>query len=263
MGRRRKNLLALSLIGLAVLALAVAAVAKHGNDKVKLVAGDLIIEGRGGFRPETLPKYRNAPILLYGGGKLSTKSGELPPILETLTFEFDRHGSVDTTGLEVCTAGKLQATTVPAARKACPNAIVGEGKGSAIVTFPEQAPIPVSSPITLFNGPKSHGNDTILAHAFTTVPIATTFIVPVVIEKIHKGVYGYRTEAKIPKIAGGYGHPISGNIKVDRKWTLKGKKHSYINARCETGHLQARGEFTFKDGTFLKGSFFRPCKVAK
>ncbi len=263
MARRRKNLLALSVIGLVVLALAVGAEARRDNDKVKLIAGDLIIEGRGGFRPETLPRYHDAPILIYGGGKLSTKSGELPPILETLTFEFDRHGSVDTTGLEVCTAGKLQATTVPAARKACPNAIVGEGTGSAIVTFPEQNPIPVSSPITLFNGPKVHGNDSVLAHAFTTVPIATTFIVPVVIEKIHKGVYGYRTEAKIPKIAGGYGHPISGNITVDRKWTLKGKKHSYVNARCENGRLQARGEFTFKDGTFLKGTFFRPCKVLK
>jgi hypothetical protein len=263
MGRRRKNLLALSIIGLVVLALAVVAQARRDNDKVKLIVGDLIIEGRGGFRPETLPMHHDAPILIYGGGKLSTKSGEVPPILETLTFEFDRHGSVDTTGLEVCTAGKLQATTVPAARKACPNAIVGEGRGSAIVTFPEQGPIPVSSPITLFNGPKKHGDDTVLAHAYTTVPIATTFIVPVVIEKIHKGVYGYRTEAKIPKIAGGYGHPISGNIKIQRKWTFKGKKHSYVNARCENGRLQARGEFSFKDGTFLKGTFFRPCKVLK
>ena len=101
-----------------------------------------------------------------------------------------------------------------------------------------------------------------LAHAYTTVPVATTFIVPVVIERIHKGVYGYRTEAKIPKIAGGYGHPISGHLTIGRKWTFKGKKHSYVNARCETGHLQARGEFTFKDGTFLTGTFFRPCKVA-
>ncbi len=256
------------LIGFAVLALAVLAVvgsasAVRDNDRVELRAGDLLIVGHGGFRPETLPRHKDAPILIYGGGKLSTVSGELPPILETLTFEFDRHGSVDTTGLPVCTAGKLQATTVPAARAACPGAIVGKGVGSAIVKFPEQGPISVSSPITLFNGPKVRGFDTVLAHAYTTVPIATTFIVPVVIEKIRKGVYGYRVEAKIPKIAGGYGHPISGNIKVERKWTFKGKKHSYVNARCENGRLQARGEFSFKDGTFLKGTFFRPCKVLK
>jgi len=263
-GRRlERKLLALSMALFAVLALAGTAAAVRDVNRVELRVGDLLIVGRGGFHPETLPKYHDAPISIYGGGKLSTVSGELPPILETLTFEFDRHGSVDTTGLPFCTAGKLQATNVPAARKACPGAIVGKGFGTAIVKFPEQGPIPASSPITLFNGPKKGGNDTIIAHAFTTIPIATTFIVPVVIEKINNGVYGYRTEAKIPKIAGGYGHPISGRITVDRKWTFKGKKHSFVNARCETGHLQARGEFTFKDGTFLSGTFFRPCKVKK
>jgi len=261
--RTTRKLLTPFIAALAVLTLAGTASAVRDITRVELRAGDLLIVGRGGFRPETLPKYHDAPIMIYGGGKLSTVSGELPPILDELNFEFDRHGSVDTTGLPVCTAGKLQATDVPAARRACPGAIVGEGFGTAIVKFPEQGPIPASSPITLFNGPKVHGDDTILAHAYTTVPIATTFIVPVVIEKINNGVYGYRTEARIPKIAGGYGHPISGRIKVDRKWTFKGKKHSYINARCETGHLQARGEFTFKDGTFLSGTFFRPCKVLK
>jgi hypothetical protein len=259
----KKGLLALSVLALAVGALIGTASAVRDNDRVELRAGDLLIVGHGGFRPETLPRHKNAPIMIYGGGKLSTVSGELPPILDKLTFEFDRHGSVATTGLPACTAGKLQATTVQAARRACPGAIVGTGVGSAIVKFPEQGPIPISSPITLFNGPKVRGDDSILAHAYTTVPVATTFIVPVVIEKIHKGVYGYRTEAKIPKIAGGYGHPISGNIKVERKWTFKGKKHSYINARCENGRLQAKGEFSFKDGTFLKGTFFRPCKVLK
>jgi len=260
-GSSRRRLLVLCLPALAALALVATAGAVRNVDRVELRAGDLIIIGHGGFRPETLPRRHDAPITIYGGGKLSTVSGELPPILETLTFEFDKHGHVDTTGLEVCTAGKLQATDVPAARHNCPNAIVGTGFGTAIVKFPEQGPIPASSPITLFNGPKVHGFDSVLAHAYTTVPVATTFIVPVVIEKIHKGVYGYRVKARIPKIAGGYGHPISGHITVDRKWTFKGKKHSYVNARCETGRLQARGEFSFKDGTFLKGTFFRPCKV--
>jgi hypothetical protein len=261
--RVSRKALILSSLALGLLALAATAIAARDVDRVEVRAGDLLLVGHGGFRPETLPKHRDAPITLYGGGKISTISGALPPILDTLTLEFDRHGSVDTTGLAVCTAGKLQATDVPAARRACPNAIVGKGAGSAIVAFPEQKPFPVSSPITLFNGPKVRGNDTVLAHAYTTVPVSTTFIVPVVIEKIHKGVYGYRTKATIPKIAGGYGHPVSGHLTIARQWSFKGKKHSYVNARCETGHLQARGEFTFKDGTFLTGTFLRPCKVLK
>lgn len=246
---------AIALVALALLIAAATASA------LVLEAGDLVVNAEGGFTPTKLPKHEDAPITIYGGGKASTKSGELPPIVETLTIEFDRHGHVETEGLEVCTAGKLQSTNVPAARKACPKAIVGEGRGSAIVAFPEQKPIPISSPITLFNGPKKHGDDTILAHAFTTVPVPTTFIVPVVIEKIHHGVYGYRTKARIPKIAGGAGHPISGNVRVGKKWTFKGQKHSYVNARCETGHLQAKVKVSFKDGTFLSGTFLKRCSV--
>lgn len=259
----RKKIFIAGLLVMVALALAAVAGAARDVEKVELQAGDLIIVGHGGFKPETLPKFHDAPIKIYGGGKASTVSGNLPPILETIEFEFDKHGHVDTTGIGVCTAGKLQATDVPAARRACPNAIVGKGFGRATVAFPEQAYIPVSSPITAFNGPKKNGNDTILFHAFTTVPVATTFIVPVVIEKIHNGIYGYRVKAKIPKIAGGYGHPISGRLTIDRKTTVKGKLHSYVNARCEIGRLQARGEFVFKDGTRLAGTFFRPCKVAK
>jgi hypothetical protein len=252
-------------VGRRVIAGALAAVllAAGTASAIKFRGGDLIITANGGFTPKALPKYHDAPIQLYGGGKISTVSGKLPPILETIAIEFDRHGSVQTTGLPVCRAQQLEATTVPAARKACPGAIVGKGYGKAIVKFPEQTPIPVSSPITLFNGPKVRGFDSVLAHAYTTVPVPTTFIVPIVIERINKGVYGYRTEAKIPAIAGGAGVPISGFLRVGKRWTYKGKRYSYVNARCETGHLQARGEFTFKDGTFLSGTLVRGCQVRR
>jgi len=163
----------------------------------------------------------------------------------------------------------------PPRRKPCKGAIVGEGFGTAVVTFPEQAPIKVGSPITLFTGPKKGADDTIIAHAHLDYPGPTTFIVPIVIEKIHKGSFGYRVNVKIPKIAGGYGHPIEGSAKVGKKWTYKGKKHSYINARCETGHFVVHGAFSFKGGpeesasqaeeskTSLNASFLLPCKVRK
>ena len=130
-----------------------------------------------------------------------------------------------------------------------------------MVAFPEQAPFKVSSPITVFNGPRKHGNPTVFAHAFTTVPVPTTFVVPVEIEKISKGVYGYRTQARIPRIAGGAGIPVSGSLTIGKRWTFKGVRHSYVNARCETGRLQARGLFKFKTGIVLRGTFFRPCQV--
>jgi hypothetical protein len=266
-----KKKIVAGVVVLSLLVVAATASAFH----VHVRAGDLVLDAEGGFAPKALPKHENAPIVTHGGGTLSTISGELPPILDQFVLEFDKHGVVDTTGLPSCTQGKLVATDVATARRACKGAIVGEGFGSAVVKFPEQAPIKVGSPITLFNGPKKGGDDTIIAHAHLDYPGPTTFIVPIVIEKIHKGVYGYRINVRIPKIAGGYGHPISGSAKVGKKWTFKGHKHSYINARCETGHFQARGEFTFKEGPeetptaaaevgdILRASFLLPCDVRK
>lgn len=223
--------------------------------------GDIVITANGGFAPTALPKKQNAPIRIHGSGSIKTASGALPPILETLTFEFDKHGAVQTKGLEACTAAKLQSRTVAAARKACPNAIVGEGTGHATVVFPEQRAVPISSPITLFNGPKVGGNDTVIAHAYVKIPVPVALVVPIVIERIHKGAYGYRTEATIPKIAGGAGIPISASIRIGRRWTFRGRKYSYLNARCEVGHFDAKGSFFFKDGTALHAEFLRPCSV--
>ena len=255
-----------------VLALLVG-VATANAIKVHVVIGNLVLDAHGDYAPKALPKHENAPITTEGGGKLSTLTGELPPILDKFVLEFDKHGALDTTGLAVCTKGKLVATDVPTARKACKGAIVGEGFGTAVVAFPEQKPIKVGSPITLFNGPKKGRDDTIIAHAHLDYPGPTTFIVPIVIEKIHKGSFGYRVNVKIPKIAGGYGHPIEGSAKVGKKWTYKGKKHSYINARCETGHFVVHGAFSFKGGpeetaaqaeeskSILNATFLLPCKV--
>jgi len=255
---RKKTLIAVAF-ALAALVLVTAT----AYAMMRITAGPIVIEAEGGFSPTALPKHENAPITLHGGGSISTVSGALPPILKTLTIYFDRHGSVQTTGLEVCTSGKLAATDTAQARRACPGAIVGEGAGKAIIAFPESVPFSASSPLTIFNGPRKHGDPTVLAHGYLSVPLPTTYVVEIVIEKVHDGVYGYRTTGTIPPIAGGSGVPVSGHLRIGRTWTYKGHDYSYINARCETGHLQAKGEFTFANGTFLTGEFFRPCTVRK
>jgi hypothetical protein len=259
MGRRGRRILAAAIA--LTLVFAGSALAIRAVTKIHLVAGNIVVDGEGGFTPTALPRNVNAPITIFGSGKIGTVDKTLPPVLETIQFEFDKHGAVDTTGLPKCSAAKLQATTVPQARKLCPGAIVGTGYGHAVVKFPEQAPIPANSPITIFNGPKIGGDPSVLAHAYTTVPVPTTFVVPVRIETIHHGRYGYRVNAKIPKIAGGAGIPISGSLRVGRKWTYKGKKHSFIAARCPDGRLQAIGQFRFNDGTRLQGAFVSPCQV--
>lgn len=260
MGRR--TIRAAAVLAAAFMLVAVgSALAVRKVTKVNLVAGDIVVKGEGGFTPTALPKDVDAPITLFGKGGISTVSGAYPPVLETIEFEFDKHGSVDTLGLPKCALSKLVATTVPQARRYCPNSIIGKGVGKGVVVFPEQAPIPASSPITLFNGPQIGGDPTVYAHAYLTVGGPTTFIVPIRIEDIRNGRYGYRVNVEIPKIAGGHGIPLSGSIRVGHKWTFKGKQHSFVNARCADGRLQAIGKFAFKDNTRMKGTFVSPCQT--
>jgi hypothetical protein len=227
---------------------------------IHLQVGNIVVDTDGGFTPTTLPKHELAPIELHGYGRISTVDGSPPPILKTITIWFDKHGAVETRGLPVCTEAKLAATTTSQARKLCPGAIVGTGFGKAVVNFPEQGPIPAGSPITIFNGPPKHGNPTVLAHAHLTVPGPTTFVVPIEIQRVHDGRYGFKTVAEIPRIAGGYGTPIYGRLRIGREWKYKGKTLSYANASCADGRLQAKGEFGFKDGTLIQGNFLKPCK---
>ena len=227
---------------------------------IVLRAGNLVVTTDGGFTPTTLPKKGFAPIKLHGFGKIDTGDGTPPPVLETVTIWFDKHGEVETRGLPICRPSQLAATTTERARKACPDSIVGKGVGKAVVLFPEQGPIPASSPITLFNGPPKHGNPVVLAHAYLTVGGPSTFVVPIEIQKVNQGRYGFKTIGRIPRIAGGFGIPLYARLNIGREWKYKGKTLSYANAGCPDGRLQAKGQFRFKDGTFLQGSVFKPCK---
>jgi hypothetical protein len=244
--------------GAMVLALLIAA---SSASAVRLQFGDFVLVADGKFTPTALPKRHDAPIALQGEARISTSSGKLPPILDRAVVEYDRHGSVQTAGLAVCSGARLEATTVATARRRCADAIVGKGVAHAVVKFPDQARTPISSPITLFNGPKTNGFPTVFAHAYTTIPTPVAFVVPVAIETIHKGAFGYRTTIDIPTIAGGSGVLISGSLKIGKRWTHKGRSLSFINARCEVGHLQVRGEFSFTDGTYVKGGLVKSCGV--
>lgn len=230
---------------------------------LKIGFGNIAMNIGGGFAPKALPKDRDVPIKIQGYAHIRTKDGSHPPVLKDFTVLYDKHGHVETRGLPHCTVAKLENTDVKTARRHCPKAIVGKGSGKAEILFPDSRPVMATSPITIFNGPRYRGDPTVVAHAYLTIPVPTTFTVPVRIENVRKGRYGYRTVAKIPEIAGGYGSPTFGKIKVNRRWRFKGKKLSFVNARCRGGRLQAKGFFRFDNGDRLQGTLFNRCKVRR
>lgn len=244
------------------LAVALAAAAVPAAAALQSGAGDILIDARGDFAPQVLPHDRNAGITLRAGGRISTVSGALPPTLETISIEFDRHGSVVTTGLPKCSMRQLRGASGGQVLERCRGAIVGSGFGTLLVGLPEQGNFLSSFAIRLFNGPEKNGTPTVLAWGNMKATIAPgTFIVPIEIERTHKGIYSYRARVRIPKMFGGSGRLVSATLRIGRRWLFEGRSYSYLNARCENGHLQVGSEFGFDDGTELSRTIRRSCDV--
>ena len=221
--------------------------------------GNLKLTVDGTFSPKKLPKSQLAPITLDVSGKVETIDGKHPPALREFIVETDKNGAINAKGLPACSAAKLNSQDTAHAKKACPNAIVGEGKTDVEIEFAEQAPIVAHSKLIAFNGGVKGATTTIFIHAFLTVPVPAAVVTTVKVTKVHNGRYGLKSVASVPVIAGGAGSPINFSLKLHRDFTYKGKKQSYFLAKCPDGHLNAKGSGVFSDSTKLVGSVVLPC----
>lgn len=238
------------------------AIAKALGQEIRIPVGNLVVGFNFNSAPKKLPAHRNAPISFWGSASIGTNDGSVPSQLEHLEVEFDRFGDLETRGLPVCRRGQLIATTTPQARRACPGAIVATGHGTATIAFPDQPPIDAGSPLTFFNGPKVGGDDSVIVHAHLNVPVPTTYVVAVRIERIHRGIYGFRVRSDVPEIAGGSGSITGFDFRFDDlSWHFEGEEMHYLTAHCPIGRLQALIRASFEDGTRMQADFIDPCQA--
>lgn len=223
--------------------------------------GKLVLRADGGFQPRVLPRRKRVPIRFQGHASIATKDRSLPPALRHVKLKFDRDGKLHTAGLPVCPPARLEAKTARQARRLCGGAIVGRGKVSAAIAW-LGARLEVTSPLTVFNGPRVGGDPTVVAHAQTDVPFFQAYVVVAPIER-SRGTFGYRTSFDVPAIAGGAGVLTHVRGKLGRRFTRGGARRSYVTARCSDGILQTFGLLYFADGNVLSGSLFKPCSVRR
>jgi hypothetical protein len=251
-------------VALAAVAILAALLSAGAATATRVVVGNLVLDYGFGFAPHALPETHDAPITVTGHEAVRTRDGTVPPPATHLTFEFNRHGHLETRGLPTCTLARLKATNTERARELCSGALVGHGSAAAIVAFPDQAPFKASTQTLFFNGPREGGDPTLLVHAYLGVPVPTTYVDSFRIERIHKGSLGYRVDGDLARIAGGYGSLTSIRFKLGRRWSFGGERLSYIGARCpssSTPQLLGRGLTEYADGTTLRGSFFGSCQI--
>jgi hypothetical protein len=171
--------------------------------------------------------------------------------MKEFVFEADKNTGVEVKGRPTCTAAKLQSQDTQHAEAICRSSIIGSGRATAEIAFPEQPPILAKTKIIAFNGGVAGGVTTFFIHAYLTVPTPAAIVSTVQIKKIHNGRYGIKSVTTIPKIAGGSGSVTAFNLTINKRGVLL--------ARCPDGKIQAHGTAVFSDGTRASAEFLRTC----
>jgi hypothetical protein len=230
-----------------------------GDGPVSVGVGGTQVTVDGHFMPKDLSKTETEPVSLVFSGKVAKLDGTHPPATNEVIIEGDKNVVVRSKGIPTCTSGQLQSRDTQAAEAACGRAIIGTGKTTVEVEFPDQKPIPVNSKLLLINGGTSGGTTTWYVHAYFNAPITGAIVTTVKITKISKGRYGTLSVASIPKIAGGAGSVTNFQLSVDKNVKVDGKTFHPIMAKCTDGKLQTHTEVIFADGTTAAAEVIRGC----
>lgn len=208
--------------------------------------------------PKALYKKTASPAALNVEVKTGKSDGGVPSAPSHDVIDFDQNLSLATKGLPTCTAAKLQNTSTEAAEAACGKAKIGSG--SAITLLPLSVLYTEPTKVTAYNGAPQGGKPVVLLHAYGTTPIQTTLVLVGTVSNLGKEGYGPRLDVSIPPIAGGAGVITDFKVKIQKSWTYKGKKMSFVNARCPASKkLKYRGAFTYADGTTIEASTTQAC----
>lgn len=233
-----------------------------------LQSGDLRITVLAQIAPFELPRTGTAPISALVSGHVSEPHGDIPPQLQRMTIDINRHALLRSRGLPVCPVGRIQPSSTRRALAKCGDALIGSGQFWASIVLPEQGSYPTHGRLLIFNG-RLHGHPAILAHIYTRNPFDSSFVVAFAISKVSKGPYGTELTASLPEALGEWGYVDRIKLTLKREYTFKGKTLSYFNAGCPAlpgtrlaSYRLARATLGFADQT-IAATVTKRCAVAR
>ena len=208
------------------------------------------------FSATMKPSKANKPAGLYVDIKSSDPAAEQPPIMNRIVIKFDRGGKFNPSKFKRCRLASLQAR----GPKGCPSGSkIGTGNGigmaKPVVTDP------VNGRLTLFNGARVGGRDTIFVYVFPD--LGPTFVS---VGKISKSGGRYRLDFNIPPIKTLPSAPdasvVSVKTKTPVKRVKKGKRRYYLIIAPKTckGTWKGTGTFYFTTGETKTVPFSQKCK---
>jgi hypothetical protein len=185
--------------------------------------GEVRVNVDAAITPHSLPRHGTAPIHFSLKTKIVSTDGSVPPQLRKISVEINRNGHLDPSGLPTCGFREVQPSTSAAALAACRRSLIGEGRFSARVLIPRQAPFPSNGKILAFNG-RWHGHPAVLLHVFGSQPVPTSYTLPFAIGEAHRGAYGTVLTASLPHFTSKWGYVTGISLNLGRK--------DYLTAGC-------------------------------
>jgi len=194
------------------------------------------------IKPYKLPREGTAPIAVFVAGHLQNANGGVPPQLQEMTIEVNRHGLLQSKGLPVCQVKSIQPASTERALAQCGDAVIGSGQFWANIVLPDQGAYRTQGRLLIFNG-RQKGRPVILTHIFTSHPFNSSFVIPFSIKHVSKGPYGTELHASLPQALGDWGYLDRIKLTLKREYTFGGKRLSYFNAGCPATKGAKRASF--------------------
>lgn len=244
MARKAKRLGAL---GLAFLLVTVA-----GTSAVVVQKAGVRVSVLSQVMPYKLPRDKPAPIAIFVAGHLAAVDGGIPPQLERLEIQVNRHGLLQSRGLPVCHPRQVQPATTERALANCGEALIGSGQFWAHIILPGQEPYPTKGRLLIFNG-RQHGHPTLLAQIYTAHPFNSSFLINFAIRRVSDGPYGTELAASLPEALGSWGYLDRIKLTLKRRYRFRNRQLSYFNAACPAPRGVERISFPLAKATFFFG----------
>lgn len=207
----------------------------------------------GTVSPRILPTDEYVPVGWNVFGNVATRSETHPPALRELEVDIDKDVKLNAKGYPVCKAGGrlVRGPDPSAALEACRSALLGKGEAHVEIAFPEQAPILVKSPLSVFNGGEKGGKVKLLIHIFITVPVPAAIVTEMTLTRKGSGVH---TVSNVPVIAGGSGSLVDFKFSLGKTYPYKGEQVGYFEAKCPDGVFKANFKrILFRNETHTPG----------
>jgi hypothetical protein len=230
--------------------------------------GNVVVSFNGEISPQTLPRTGAAPVAVNIESSFRAADGaDPPPQLQTIAIAINRGGKIFDRGLPTCKIGEIQPATIAAARRICGAAIVGSGHVQVRVHLTNQEPFTFDGPMLVFNAERAGGERRLLAQVYGRRP-PSAFVLKFKVKE-SGGTFGTVVKTTLPAQARKWAYVTEFEMKLQRTYSYRGKRRSYVSAGCAAPpgfpgavYPFARAKFGFAGGRVVASPpLVRDCTV--